>query len=85
MPDAPEPPEQEAERIAERAIEVVQHAREEKRPLAPGERSRVERMQRNPEARREVERTRLGMTVVLLGGLVLLTLAVMLITLALLR
>ena len=70
----------EAERIAERAIEAVQHAREEKRPLAPEERARVKQMQQDPEARREVERTRLGMTVVLLGGLVLLTLAVVLLT-----
>ena len=75
MPDAPQG---DAERIAERAIEAVQTAREEKRPLAPEERARVQRMQRTPEARREVERTRLGMTLLLLGGLVLLTLAVVL-------
>ena len=30
-----------AERVAERAIEAVQHAREEKRPLAPDERAKV--------------------------------------------
>ena len=68
----------EAERIAERAIEAVQTAREEKRPLAREERAKVQRMQHNPEARREVERTRLGMTVVLLGGLVLLVVAIVL-------
>jgi len=66
------------ERIAERAIEAVQTARQEKRPLAPDERAKVKQMQRDPEARREVERTRLGMTVLLLGGLVLVTLAVVL-------
>ncbi|HEX5044874.1 MAG TPA: hypothetical protein VFV75_18395 [Candidatus Polarisedimenticolaceae bacterium] len=69
---------EDAERIAERAIEAVQTAREEKRPLAPDERARVRQMQRDPEARREVERTRLGMTVALLGGLLLLTVAVVL-------
>ena len=73
-----EKPKREAERIAERAIEAVQTAREEKRPLAPEERAKVQQMQHDPQARREVERTRLGMTVVLLGGLVLLTLAVVL-------
>jgi hypothetical protein len=73
-----EPPKKEAERIAERAIEAVQTAREEKRPLAPDERAKVRRMQHDPEARREVERTRLGMTLVLLGGLVLFTVAVVL-------
>lgn len=66
------------QRVAERAIEAVQHAREEKRPLAPDERAKVKEMQRDPQARREVERTRLGMNVVLLGGLVLLTVAVVL-------
>ena len=79
MADAPR--KEEAERIAERAIEVVQTAREEKRPLQPAERAKVERMQQHPEARREVERTRTGMTFAILGVLVLLTLAVMLIAL----
>jgi hypothetical protein len=69
---------EEAEQIAERAIEAVQAARGEKRPLAPEERAKVQQMQHNPEARREVERTRLGMTVVLLGGLVLLVVTIVL-------
>ncbi|HET9299817.1 MAG TPA: hypothetical protein VFO11_07710 [Candidatus Polarisedimenticolaceae bacterium] len=69
---------EDAERVAERAIEAVQHAREEKRPLAPDERAKVKEMQRDPEARREVERTRLGINVVLLGGLLLLTVTVVL-------
>jgi predicted lysophospholipase L1 biosynthesis ABC-type transport system permease subunit len=73
-----EGPGKEAERIAERAIEAVQTAREEKRPLAPDERAKVRQMQRHPEARREVERTRRGMTVVLLGALLLLVVAVVL-------
>jgi hypothetical protein len=73
-----------AERIAERAIEAVETARSQKRALAPEERAKVTQMQRDPEARREVERTRLGMTVVLLGGLLLLTLAVVLLAVHLL-
>ena len=72
------PKKEEAERIAERAIAAVQTAREEKRPLAPEERAKVQRMQHHPEARREVERTRLGMSVVVLGALLLLTVAVVL-------
>jgi hypothetical protein len=76
-----DPSKKEAERIAERAIEGVQTAREQHRSLDPKERERLERMQRNPEARREVERTRLGMTVLLLGGLLLVTAAVVLLAL----
>jgi hypothetical protein len=76
---------EEAERIAERAIETVQTAREEHRRLDPGERAKLERMQRHPEARREVARTRLGMTVLLLGGLVLLTVLVVYVALRLLQ
>ena len=78
-------PKHEAERIAEKAIEAVQTAREEKRPLAPEERAKVRRMQSDPEARREVERTRLGMNVVLLGGLLLFTLAIVLLAVHLLH
>jgi hypothetical protein len=78
-------PKKEAERIAERAIEVVENARAEHRSLDPAERARVERMQQNPEARREVARTRLGMTLFLLGGLALLTVFVLLLVLRFLR
>ena len=71
----------EAERIAERTITVVQQAREEHRRLDPVEWQRVQRMQQHPEARREMERTRRGMALLLLGGLVLLTAAVVMLTL----
>lgn len=85
MADAPEPEKKEAERIAERAIETVQTAREEHRRLEPQERARVVRMQQHPEARREVARTRLGMSLLVLGGLAIVTVLVVLLAVRFLR